>query len=51
MEMCQRGLELAGQECAVMEMGGRDAVGADHMVTESAIRGFYEYYRLIIGID
>ncbi len=36
-------------ECLV-EMGGRDVANVPHMVTETAIRGFYQYYRSVMGL-
>jgi len=35
---------------AVLEMGGRDTVPQDHMVTEVLIRAFYKYYREAMGL-
>ncbi len=34
----------------LFEMGGRDVANQQHMVTEGAIRGFYAYYRRVMGI-
>ena len=51
MEMCQQGLEAEAQECALAELGGRECANEDHMVTESAIRGFYQYYRRVMNFD
>ena len=34
----------------LFEMGGRDAASQQHMVTEGAIRGFYTYYRSVMGL-
>jgi hypothetical protein len=34
-----------------MEMGGREWHDEDHMVTETAIRGFYNYYRQLMGFN
>jgi hypothetical protein len=31
-------------------MGGRDWKNEAHMVTESVIRGFYDYYRQVMEI-
>jgi salicylate 5-hydroxylase large subunit len=36
-------------ECLV-EMGGRDVANVPHMVTETAIRGFYQHYRAVMGL-
>jgi salicylate 5-hydroxylase large subunit len=36
-------------ECLV-EMGGRDVANAPHTVTETAIRGFYQHYRSVMGL-
>jgi hypothetical protein len=30
-------------------MGGRDTRDTDHMVTEAAIRSFYDYYCRVMG--
>ena len=49
MEMAQRGCARHEDESAVMEMGGREWLDEDHMVTETAIRGFYNYYRQLMG--
>jgi salicylate 5-hydroxylase large subunit len=51
MEMAQRGCERHENESAVMEMGGREWQDEDHMVTETAIRGFYNYYRQLMGFN
>ena len=31
-------------------MGGREVQDEEHMVTETAIRGFYQYYRRVMEI-
>jgi len=49
LEMCHKGFQEHPDEAAVLEMGGRDCRNENHMVTESAIRGFYKYYREIMG--
>jgi len=51
MEMAQRGCAGHEDESAVMEMGGREWHDEDHMVTETAIRGFYNYYRQLMGFN
>lgn len=33
-----------------MEMGGKDIKSADHMATESALRGMYHYYREVMDL-
>jgi hypothetical protein len=33
-----------------MEMGGRDRRDEPHIVTESVIRGFYDYYRKVMEL-
>ena len=35
---------------AFVEMGGTDTERADHIVTESAIRAFYSYYREVMEL-
>jgi hypothetical protein len=49
LEMCHKGFLEHPDESALLEMGGRDCRNENHMVTESAIRGFYKYYREIMG--
>jgi len=51
MEMAQRGCARHEVDSAVMEMGGREWRDEDHMVTETAIRGFYNYYRQLMGFN
>jgi hypothetical protein len=34
----------------LFEMGGRGTDNEAHMVTEGAIRGFYNYYRRVMGV-
>lgn len=51
MEMCYRGIAEHPEEFAILELGGRDCRNEDHMVTETAIRGFYKYYREIMGFN
>lgn len=43
---------LAGNESGecLVEMGGRDVANVPHMVTETAIRGFYQHYRAVMGL-
>jgi hypothetical protein len=33
-----------------VEMGGRDVVNEPHMITETAIRGFYQHYRSVMEL-
>ncbi len=49
MEASQAGLSKYPDAAAVVEMGGRDVDDQDHMVTESAIRAFYNHYRNVMG--
>ena len=48
-EICQRGLEARGKSAALVEMGGAEIADTDYMVTEAPLRGFYRYYRNIMG--
>ncbi len=50
MELGQRGVASAPEGLAVLELGGRDCASTDHMVTESAVRGFYRHYREVMGL-
>ena len=50
MRLSQDGVSIDEQVAGVAEMGGRDAVDADHMLTEGAIRAFYEHYRDVMDL-
>ena len=50
MELQQRGVGEYREGAAVVELGGSDVADAPHMITETAIRGFYRYYRKVMGI-
>jgi salicylate 5-hydroxylase large subunit len=43
---------IAGNEAAegLVEMGGREVADVPHTVTETAIRGFYQHYRAVMGL-
>ena len=43
---------IGGNEAAecIAEMGGREVHDEPHMVTETAIRGFYQHYRRVMGL-
>ncbi len=49
-EMSQQGFSPAPEESALVAMGGREVAPTDHMVTETAIRGMYRYWREVMGI-
>src|SRR5229473_4716260 len=46
----QLGIAPYPDAAGLFEMGGRDVANQQHMVTEGAIRGFYAYYRRVMGI-
>jgi salicylate 5-hydroxylase large subunit len=48
--LTQAGLEGNDDRLGVVEMGGRGASSEQHMVTETAIRGFYQHYRSVMGL-
>jgi salicylate 5-hydroxylase large subunit len=50
MEFSQHGIDAFPRGEGVLEMGGRDVRNEDHMVTEAAIRGFYQEYRRVMGL-
>jgi salicylate 5-hydroxylase large subunit len=50
MEFSQAGVAPAPDAAAVLELGGRSVGDTDHMITETAIRGFYKYYRRVMDI-
>ena len=49
MEFSQHGVAAYPDSAAVLELGGHDVEGTRHMITETAIRGFYRYYREVMG--
>lgn len=50
MEASQEGIGPYPDGRGVLEMGGTEIRDEDHMVTEGAIRGFYQYYRQVMGL-
>lgn len=50
MEASQEGIGPYPDGHGVLEMGGTEIRDEDHMVTEGAIRGFYKYYREVMGL-
>ena len=46
----QRGAMAAGEELSVVEMGGAEAKTTDTRATETAVRGFWQVYRRLMGI-
>ncbi|MHB8528588.1 MAG: SRPBCC family protein [Caulobacteraceae bacterium] len=50
MDLAQRGITGGEEGAAVVEMGGRGTEDHDHMVTETAIRAFYAYYRTVMEL-
>ncbi|MEJ7670439.1 MAG: aromatic ring-hydroxylating dioxygenase subunit alpha [Casimicrobiaceae bacterium] len=50
MKFSQHGVKAYPEVNGVMEMGGRDWKDEPHMVTEGAIRSFYDYYRTVMGL-
>jgi len=50
MDLAQRGIHCDNTGNAVVEMGGHGTEDHDHIVTETAIRAFYSYYRNVMGL-
>lgn len=50
LEFTQDGVRANAGIDGILEMGGRDTADTGHMVTEAAIRGFYNYYREIMAL-
>ena len=48
LELCQKGFRECPDQSALVELGGRDYRNENHMVTETAIRGMYKFYREIM---
>jgi hypothetical protein len=49
MKLSQDGIAPYSEASGVLEMGGRGTEDAEHMVTEVALRAFYQYYRQVMG--
>ena len=47
-EWSQEGFESKPFHRALAELGGREVGDTDHMVTETLIRGMYEYWRKVM---
>lgn len=47
-ELSQRGIEQVPWHRALVELGGRGCENTEHMVTETLIRGMYDYWRRIM---
>ena len=50
MLLSQAGIEADEEALCVAEMGGRAVHDEPHMVTETAIRGLYKYYRRVMDL-
>jgi salicylate 5-hydroxylase large subunit len=50
MDLAQRGIRTNDSGYALVEMGGRGTEDHDHIVTETAIRAFYAYYRGVMTL-
>jgi salicylate 5-hydroxylase large subunit len=50
MLLSQAGIAGNDDDVCVVEMGGRAVANEPHMVTETAIRGFYQHYRSVMGL-
>lgn len=49
-EFSQQGIKQNAAKKAVAELGGRNVEEADHMVSETCIRGMYDYWRKTMGV-
>ena len=49
-EFSQQGMSPSEDEEMLVTMGGREIANTDHMVTETAIRGMYRYWRGAMGL-
>jgi salicylate 5-hydroxylase large subunit len=50
MLLSQAGIDGNDEANCLVEMGGRGVANEAHMVTETAIRGFYQHYRSVMGL-
>ncbi len=48
-EFSQQAFESRRDHRTLVELGGRDVADSDHMVTETLIRGMYEYWRKVMA--
>jgi salicylate 5-hydroxylase large subunit len=48
-EFSQQAFESRRDHRTLAELGGRDVADSDHMVTETLIRGMYEYWRKVMA--
>jgi len=50
MRLAQLGAHAGRDHDALLDMGGAGVVDTDHIVTEAALRAFYQYYREVMGL-
>ena len=50
MLLSQAGIDSSNDALCIAEMGGRGVHDEPHMVTETAIRGLYQYYRRVMDL-
>jgi salicylate 5-hydroxylase large subunit len=50
MQLSQDGVRPYPDAAGVVELGGHECQDEPHMITETAIRGFYKYYRQVMEI-
>jgi salicylate 5-hydroxylase large subunit len=50
MLLSQSGINAGEDRDCIVEMDGREAKDSQHMITETAIRGFYQHYRTVMGL-
>jgi len=50
-EWSQEGFETKPAHRTLAELGGREVGDTDHMVTETLIRGMYEYWRKVMEAE
>jgi salicylate 5-hydroxylase large subunit len=50
-EFSQEGFEQKPYHRTLAELGGRTVEDTDHMVTETLIRGMYQYWREVMEAD
>jgi salicylate 5-hydroxylase large subunit len=50
-ELSQKAFESKPEHRTLAELGGREVGETEHMVTETLIRGMYEYWRKVMGDD
>jgi len=50
-EIVQQAIGRDQAACSFIELGGREVANQENLVTETALRGFWQYYRDLLGFN